>query len=165
MVALRDGGRPSRIGLLAARLCVAGPLALIAGCASEKSPSYVSGPMGHQVAQAQAPTHKVEMEDDGEPVQPAPLRRMRPEEDDPSQPWSPNYGKDGAATMPPSTPNPRLPRQVDAAVAEPSKRIIWTAPRFDDPQLASTGALTQLSRAEADTIVAQAISTQEMRGQ
>lgn len=66
------------------------------GCAESRSrygeANYVRA-VPPQVAQAEP----VELEDDGLPAQVAPpLRRNRPEADDPSQPWSPNYGNPGA---------------------------------------------------------------------
>ena len=43
--------------------------------------------------QAPAPVRaKVEVEDDGVPVQSPPVRRARSEPDDPNEPFSPNYG-------------------------------------------------------------------------
>ena len=50
---------------------------------------------------------RVEIEDDGLPAQLAP-RNRRPGPDDPSQPWSPNYGRGG---------EPEKPRASAAAVA------------------------------------------------
>ena len=162
MVALRQGRWPQKLLLLAARLSVAGPLALVAGCASDK-PSHVSGPMAQTAAAQPA---KIELEDDGAPVQPPPARATRPEEDDPSQPWSPNYGPNsgngGAASVPQPAPNPRLPRQVDASAADGPQTValhgsyIASAP-------ASTGALTNLSARDADAVIAQAINAQETR--
>jgi hypothetical protein len=163
MVALSDGAWPSRMVLLAARLCVAGPLALIAGCASEKAPNYVQGSMAQHVASAQP--RKVEMEDDGEPVQPPPARATRPDEDDPNQPWSPNYGRGGAAPAQQSQPNGRLPKQVDASAADSAEPASWQRAATDGRMTGSTGTLTHLSNREADDVVAQAISAQEMRRQ
>ena len=50
---------------------------------------------------------RVEIEDDGLPAQLAP-RNRRPGPDDPSQPWSPNYGRGG---------EPEKPRASAATVA------------------------------------------------
>lgn len=71
-------------------------LALAAGGCAESRSRYAEADhvraVPPQVAQAEA----VELEDDGLPAQvPPPLRRARPEVDDPSQPWSPNYGNPG----------------------------------------------------------------------
>ena len=156
MVALRQGRWPQKLLLLAARLSVAGPLALVAGCASDK-PSHVSGPMAQTAAAQPA---KIELEDDGAPVQPPPARATRPEEDDPSQPWSPNYG--GAASVPQPAPNPRLPRQVDASTAD-GPQLVTVHGSYTASAPASTGALTNLSARDADAVIAQAINAQETR--
>jgi hypothetical protein len=163
MSLLRHGLLPSSIPSKAARICVFGPLLLVVGCAAEQKASYVTGPhfsgsgqqMGQQMAAA---PRKVEIEDDGQPVQPPPARPINPAEDDPTQPWSPNYGK---GVVVPSTPlpahAPRLPRQQDAAIPAP-------VPASYRPAAAtSTGALTQLSAAEADAVVARAMTAHEMR--
>lgn len=121
---------------------------LLSGCASDKA-SHVKGPTDQQLAQIR----KVEMEDDGQPVQSPPARTMRAEEDDPTQPWSPNYGgpaptpsKPSAPAMAPRAPNPYVPVQVDAAA-----------------QVTTTGSLTRLTDEEADLVIAQAINAHEMR--
>ena len=63
---------------------------LVSGCASSRSPSFAQ--VGAQV-EAPAPVRaKVEVEDDGVPVQSPPLRRARTEPDDPNEPFSRNYG-------------------------------------------------------------------------
>jgi hypothetical protein len=129
-------------------LCVL-PTLLLGSCASDKA-SHVQGPADQQFA---AQARKVEMEDDGQPVQSPPVRTMRAEEDDPTQPWSPNYGspaplqpKPGLPAVVPRSPNPYAPAQVDAAA-----------------KVVTTGSLTRLSEAEADMIIAQAINAHEMR--
>ncbi len=121
---------------------------LLSGCASEKA-SYVRGPADQQLAQVR----KFEMEDDGQPVQPPPARAMRAEEDDPTQPWSPNYGgpapiqpRPSAPAAMPRAPSPYVPAQVDAAA-----------------QATTTGSLTRLTDEEADLVIAQAINAHEMR--
>ena len=122
----------------------------------------MQGPTAQQMAAVQA--RKVEIEDDGQPVQSPPARAMRAEEDDPSQPWSPNYGS-GATTgakprMVPAAPafgapHPYLPTQVDAEAPRPGLQRISS--------IANTGTLTRLSEAEADYLMAQAINAQEAR--
>ena len=159
---LRHGMLPSSVLLKATRArvlvsFVLAPLVLLAGCASDK-PSYVHGAGSHQMA---AVPRKVEIEDDGQPVQSPPVRSMKPEEDDPSQPWSPNYGK-GVAPSAPSAParvgGPNLPRQMDAYVPAPT-------PAAYRPAVSSTGSLTRLSDREADAVMTQAINAHEMRRQ
>ena len=155
MGVLRHGLLPSGSVTKAARVCVFGPLMLAAGCATNK-PSYVYGPGAQQMAAAQ--TRKVEMEDDGQPVQPPPARAMHPDEDDPSQPWSPNYGKGVVPSAPPRAASPNLPKQVEAAVPAPipvTFRVSST----------STGSLKRLNDAEADSVMARAINAHEMRRQ
>ena len=160
---LRHGCLPSSLVVTAARVCVFGPLVLVAGCATNK-PSYVYGSGAQQMAAAQA--RKVEMEDDGQPVQPPPARAMHPAEDDPSQPWSPNYGKGVVPSAPARAPNLNLPRQVEAAVPAPIPAAMPAAwPVTFRVATTSTGSLKQLSNAEADTIMARAINTHEMRRQ
>jgi hypothetical protein len=156
MSLLRHGMLPSSIPLKAARVCVFGPLLLVVGCASENKASYVNGP-GQQMAAA---PRKVEIEDDGQPVQPPPARPVNPAEDDPSQPWSPNYGK---GVVVPSSPSPsKAPRpswQMDANIPAP----IPVPASFRPAAETSTGSLTQLSATEADAIMARAMTAHEMR--
>jgi hypothetical protein len=156
-----NGYWPLRYFSFAVRFCLFCPIVLLAACASEQGVHHVNGPTTDRLAAAQAP--KVEMEDDGEPAQPPPVRRMRPEEDDPSQPWSRNYGGAPTAT-PPVSPSQRLPIQQDAITrtrpATTAEGEVWR-----NDQTGSLGRLTQLSPSEADTIVALAINAQEMRRQ
>ncbi len=57
----------------------------LAGCQTTQSGGYAGGyDYGAQ--------HRVVMEDDGLPAQTPPLRRQTSEPDDPSEPFSPNYG-------------------------------------------------------------------------
>ena len=86
----------------------------VSGCATRQSHTYQSGYGGgaydRQTAQAnpywrqrEAASPRVagyvdsraqrEIEDDGLPAQAAPRLRAKPEPDDPSQPFSPNYGR------------------------------------------------------------------------
>lgn len=84
--------------VIAARMFVCALAGLAAGC-SAKSPTYggsVNVYSWNQYAGPRtmsAPVQRVaEMEDDGLPVQDAPPARIRQIPDDPSQPWSRNYG-------------------------------------------------------------------------
>ena len=154
MCLLRHGCLPLSYPLRAARICVFGPLLLAGGCASDKPPSYVNGP-GQQIAAA---SRKVEIEDDGQPVQPPPARAVNPAEDDPSQPWSPNYGKGVVVpSSPPRSLSPGLPRQIDAANPAPMPAA------YKPVASTSTGSLTQLSDADAEVVIARAMSAHEMR--
>jgi hypothetical protein len=158
MSLLRHGLLPLSIPSKAARVCVFGPLLLVAGCAAEQKASYVTGPgqqMGQQMA---AVPRKVEIEDDGQPVQPPPARPVNPAEDDPTQPWSPHYGK---GVVVPSSPAPahapRLPRQQEAYIPAPVPASYRPAAQT------STGSVAPLSAVDADAIVARAMTAHEMR--
>lgn len=169
MPVLRCGLLPLRPFFKTTRVvCTSGALVLLAGCAADKPPSYVGGSSAQQFAAAQA--RKVEMEDDGQPVQSPPVRSMRAEDDDPSQPWSPNYGGPAEKTAKvgrvPAVPNfkapsPYIPTQVDAGAQPVTVRRISTTAMPGS----SHGTLTRLSNQDADLIMAQAINAHEMRRQ
>jgi hypothetical protein len=148
---VRCGQWPFPNSSSAARVCVIGLAVvgsgLVSGCASNKQPSYVNGPP-MQVAPTPAPVRaaKVEMEEDGKPAQ-MPGRRIRPEEDDPSQPWSSNYGK---GVIP--KPIKPAPRTVDAALQPP------ITPARETRRV-------QLSEADVDALISRAVAAHEMRRQ
>lgn len=101
-----------------ARFCSRGPVVLVpfaavclllSACASRPATHHQAGywrPHAQAVPSEYHREHaRVEMEDDGLPVQAAPVRRRKPEPDDPSEPFSPNYGeaprvKQAQAAMP-----------------------------------------------------------------
>jgi hypothetical protein len=151
---------------LAARSCVVGLAVVISGCASNKQPNYAGAPYpgdDHRVAAAPMPQRtadlprKVEIEDDGKPAQAPPARAMRPEEDDPSQPWSPNYGRGGVAPLPAQPSRPK-PQQFQAMLStEPASAVPNVAPRLV--------ASRRLTDAEADQLIARAVSAHEMQRQ
>ncbi len=97
MSALRFGGDSRfradsliRVGVVALALAAA-------GCVSSRpSGPYASmgvgGPRGYASAHRYPTPPTQEMEADGMPGQAPPLRRKSPYPDDPSQPFSPNYG-------------------------------------------------------------------------
>lgn len=149
MSAYSFGRRSKATHSFAARPLVLGAVVVaLSGCAANKEPSYVRGPVSQQMAAAEP--RKVEMEADGLPVQTPPARRMRPDEDDPTQPWSPNYGKGSAAE--PVAPQRAMPKQIDAML-RPA-----VVP-------ASSGGLRAMSEDEADAIMQSAIAIHEMRNQ
>ncbi len=101
-----------------ARLCVPAAVVLacvfVSGCATRQPHNYQAGYSsgGYDRATAQANPYwrqreassprvagyvdaraEREIEDDGLPAQAAPRLRAKPEPDDPSQPFSPNYGR------------------------------------------------------------------------
>ena len=124
-------------------LAVIGIAALCAGCASQQAPSHVAGPT--PAAVTIPGVWKVQVEADGLPSQHAP--RNRPAgPDDPSEPWSPNYGnasgRADAPAVPASAPKP--------AAVEPRKP-------------APIAAAQRIARLDADELIRQAIAAHEMR--
>lgn len=92
------------------------PLALslalaIAGCAADQ-PTYRQGSW---LGGAPPPAPRVAMEDDGQPAQTPPLRRSRPEPDDPREPFSPNYGPPPLPGEQVSPTPPALPADLPPA--------------------------------------------------
>jgi hypothetical protein len=110
-------------------LLVVAPMALLAaGCASDEAgryeasqPAYMSRYPGDPAVAppaqvASAPT--VVIEDDGLPSQLPPLRRPVPEPDDPTEPFSPNYGlPPSAAHNGPGAGEPAAGQPAPVAVA------------------------------------------------
>ena len=135
------------------RLCAFGLVgAGVSGCATQSAPNYagVHQPAPQRVAERQ---WKVEIEEDGKPAQLPPVRRMRPEEDDPSQPWSPNYGK------PPGEWQKPVPAKERAAWPQPIEASVNTASMNSAPSKPSRS----LNAAEADQVILRAIQNHEVR--
>lgn len=89
MLLSRLGQRPS-IGIVP--VLAVGVALLASGCASRtQSRTYAQVDLTSYDRLGKKP----EIEADGLPVQTPPLRRAREEPDDPSEPFSPNYGKVG----------------------------------------------------------------------
>ena len=88
MCCKRCGPAPHSIRQAAISTGLIGLLAVLAGCASERSGTQAS-------ASATAPMHmagvRIAIEADGLPAQLTPHNRQT-FEDDPREPWSPNYG-------------------------------------------------------------------------
>ena len=87
----RSGASRARVALLLAAVAVA-----LGGC-STTAASPTSGLFGGLIAGNDEPEHKpappVDMEDDGHEAQRPPPMRMYRKDDDPMQPFSPNYGE------------------------------------------------------------------------
>jgi len=122
---------------------------LSGGCAATTSgPSYVSGPVSAYPGDAPPPpppptqTTRVEIEADGLPAQLAP-RNPRPIKDDPTEPWSPNYG-----------------RGKSAEAAEPARSV---PARIAVAQIAPAAAPSSTPVIDADDIIRRAIAAHEMR--
>lgn len=150
----RAPARRSSILMPAARSVVIGATLVAGGCASSQSPQYAG--VHQQPRPASERSWKVEIEEDGKPAQAPPVRRMRPDEDDPTQPWSRNYGR-GDAVRPP------LAADRDDAVPAPARQA-WPQPIETRGQTAALprGA-ARLTDAEADVIIARAVNAHEMR--
>ena len=132
MFRLRRAALLRTVLLSTARVCVIGCAAIAAGCASNQHSSRVGGPDPRQLAT------RVEIEDDGLPAQLAP-RNPRPTPDDPTEPWSPNYGN-------------RAPLKA-------AERAVPAAP----PRAAQRVQPTQVTEVDEDEIIRRAIAEHEMR--
>jgi hypothetical protein len=142
----RTAGASARVRVSLAVVALA---ALSGGCAAtQPGPSYVAGPVTTfpgdlpPLPPPASQTTRVEIEADGLPAQLAP-RNPRPVKDDPSEPWSPNYGKARPAI---AEAVPVIPQAANARVAS--------------IPVASTRADANL---DADDIIRRAIAEHEMR--
>ena len=95
------------------RCCVCTVLLALSACANDQAARQTTEPMRPPQAQvARAP----EVEDDGLPPQVAPRNTTRQEPDDPSEPFSPNYGNPSyGATSPPRRADAYVPSVADRA--------------------------------------------------
>jgi len=111
--------RSRRLALPVLALAIALPMA---GCASKNGQNADGSWPGEQPAQiagvapdaGYAPPKRVEMEADGQAPQTPPLVRKAGEPDDPSQPYSPNYGRKDVEPTDPA-PQPIKPQGVPVA--------------------------------------------------
>ena len=131
MLKLRVGDVPKRGSISGRWAAIAMPVLLAGGCANQaqtQTPNwyaqgYAGGPAQEAVAAVPVPV-RVETEEDGRPAQLPPVVRAKAEPDDPSEPYSPNYG--GPAQAQPVT------------AARPDERRVSDASRAADrPRLAS----------------------------
>jgi hypothetical protein len=129
---------------------------LAGGCASSSSgPSRVAGPIQSHPAHSYpgdrhvparlpvVPAARVEIEDDGLPSQLAP-RNRKPIADDPTQPWSPNYGT--------ARGTERTAERLDMAPLPPPL-----------PPARTTYGASRTASIDADDIIRRAIAEHEMR--
>jgi len=142
----RTAGASARVRVSLALVALA---AVSGGCAASKpGPSYVAGPVSvfpgdlPPLPPAASQTTRVEIEADGLPAQLAP-RTPRPVKDDPSEPWSPNYGKARPAIA-----------EAPAVAPQAANARVASIP------VASTRAEANL---DADDIIRRAIAEHEMR--
>ncbi len=116
------------------------------GCAQNQAynqsygqPNWYAGGPAPQQSAAAAPI-PVEMEDDGRPAQVPPRVDGRPTADDPTQPWSPNYG--GPANRPVRRPvqvsqgssgaqwrTPAVAGWLGRTYGAPRPRVVLSQPR------------------------------------
>ena len=108
-------------------VAVLGSVLLLTGCASKEAAAP-------QASVAPVKIARVEIEDDGLPAQLAP-RNRRPGADDPSQPWSPNYGTGLTVEKPRPVAGQPIPSQFAAAPLPPN-----------DPDAALAAARAVLNR-------------------
>lgn len=124
MCALAAGRSPVQKNRAAiARAAAAAMFAALGGCASHQNGASAQYPAnGVRVAQA-----VTEVEDDGLPAQTPPPARIREMADDPSEPFSRNYGggNPSASAAPPAeehapkrAPNPQIPSDLPPAFRE-----------------------------------------------
>ncbi len=100
MFAFLVGSMPTKTVRAATASLLAATTALcVAGCAADNHAYYADASPTHV---ARAPS--VEMEEDGMPSQAAPPARIRRMPDDPSQPYSRNYGGPNPAGTVPASP-------------------------------------------------------------
>lgn len=141
----------------AARLGVVGLTLLAGGCAASdaNSPSWVSGPL-QALVQAEPPPPpkaanaiRVDIEEDGLPSQLAPRDRQAIA-DDPTEPWSPNYGA--------AAPRAAVP----AAAPLPEKRRITEKADAAGPAATPVSYSPSAAPLSADDLIRQAIAAHEM---
>ncbi len=140
--ALRSSLRWSLVGV--ALLCNA--------CAAPQAPSGLAGPQPPPATATHIGTWKLQVEADGLPAQHAPRHRANTT-DDPSEPWSPNYG--------------RGPERVDTPPAVPAAPIV-SAPKAVSaaqplPPPAKALAARHIASLDAEDIIRRAIAAHEMR--
>jgi hypothetical protein len=119
-------------------------LAVVAGgcAANQAEPSRVAGPV-RDMPSGEPRSVRVEIEEDGLPAQIAPQHRVAGP-DDPTQPWSPNYGSLPPAQAEHSLDTNRLAAKLDVG-------------RQANPLSPSARPMN------ADDVIRQAIAAHEMR--
>ena len=144
---------PRRTGFILQIINVIGVGLLVSACASSQTAydgySNVGGPEPNEAAQvAMSVPKRVQLEDDGLAVQGPPVKRERAEPDDPSEPFSPNYGPAPAGEPDPVEPGHAAPSLVPAAQPQPLPFRSRTRP---------------MTTAEAEAIKVQAMVAHEVR--
>ena len=145
---------PPRAGLFLQIANLIGVGLLVSACASSHASydgySNVGGPWPAQVAMS-AP-QPIELEDDGLAVQAPPQARKNTEPDDPSEPFSPNYGP-----APAGVPDEVEPASTRAAALRAAERQLLQYRSRTTPQR------PPMSPAEVEAILVQAMIAHERR--
>jgi hypothetical protein len=139
---MRRSSRVERVGFVQGRWAVGIILGIAlcsAGCASQQEARDARMRMAAQNAQQDA-GRRVEMEDDGLPAQIAPRGGSRIP-DDPSEPWSPNYG----------------------AVTTRTSALASPAITAREHAIAVASVTSRFQATEENNIIRQAIAEHEMR--
>ena len=141
---------PRRAGFFLQIINVIGVGLLVSACASSHASyegySNVGGPQPSNVAMSVP--KKVELEADGLAVQAPPLKRKDAEPDDPSEPFSPNYG-------------PAPAGEPDAA--EPGRALREMVPASHPRPLPFRSRTRPMTMAEAEAIKVRAMVAHELR--
>ena len=140
---------------LTARCGVLSLMLLSGGCAAKPAVAPQAGMTAPVIAVARA-----EIEEDGLPVQVAP-RLRRAGQDDPSQPWSPNYGgpREQALVVPSDERRVRYATEAEALAAARSRLADMATPAAaayapDRPQAAPTDDRRVRYATEAEALAA-----------
>jgi hypothetical protein len=115
MSSMERGQLPRSCALRSCMFAASSVAALVGGCAHEGQNTYSQNGWyaGGPRQQAAAVPVPIEMEDDGKPAQLPPPLRAQAEQDDPREPWSPNYGGQNASgRLRPTSPGRKI---ADAA--------------------------------------------------
>lgn len=139
MCCKRCGRAPRHVRQGAIGASLIGLLVVLAGCASDRNAPHASTSATTPMHMAGAP-----VEADGLPAQIAPPRNGAPLEDDPREPWSPNYG-----SVRPTRTSAIDTRTETAVVAMP-------------PPVRAI-AVSHTRPADAEDIIRRAVAAHEMR--
>lgn len=112
MCSLRPGRCPGSLRIAVSGVLTGLSIFLLGGCSSTRAPDAA-----YRVTAMQKPP--VDLEDDGMAAQTPPPARIRSAPDDPSEPWSRNYGV---------PPEERAERDAQRAAAQPEV-LPWLARR------------------------------------
>lgn len=130
MYELRSGQRPMRSRPLAVCLVIIGSALLMSGCSSTRTPASGAAVYSWLLSEPPPPPAfpvKRDLEDDGMEAQSPPSSHVRLMPDDPTQPWSRNYGGPRAAeaisASPVYTGEPQK-APVQGAGAGPSQTVV-----------------------------------------